>query len=91
MSDQVDEQDGLTPRDLEVLEFERLRFKHAGAKESQILERWGWSPTRYHQVVNQLIDRPEALEYDGQLVNRLRRLRDRRQQQRRARRVGLDT
>ena len=34
------------------------------------------SGTRYYQVLNALIDRPEALAYDPMLVKRLRRLRD---------------
>lgn len=39
--------------------------------------------TRYYQVLNALIDTPEALAFDSLTVNRLRRLRDERAAQRR--------
>ena len=45
---------------------------------------------RYYQVLNALIDRPEALEADPLLVRRLRRLRASRQRQRSARRLGFE-
>ena len=48
------------------------------------------SSTRYYQVLNALIDRPEALVHDPLLVRRLRRLRASRQRQRSARRLGFD-
>jgi Protein of unknown function (DUF3263) len=48
------------------------------------------SATRYYQVLNALIDRPEALAFDPLLVKRLRRLRSARQRQRSARRLGIE-
>ena len=48
------------------------------------------SATRYYQVLNALIDRPESLAADPMLVKRLRRLRASRQRARSARRLGLD-
>ena len=48
------------------------------------------SATRYYQVLNALIDRPEALVADPMLVKRLRRLRTTRQRTRSARRLGMD-
>jgi hypothetical protein len=48
------------------------------------------SSTRYYQVLNALIDRPESLEHDPLLVRRLRRLRATRQRQRSARRLGFE-
>lgn len=66
----------LSDRDLEILEFERQRWKYAGAKEAEIRERFDMTPTRYYQVLNDLIDQPTALEYDAQLVGRLIRIRD---------------
>ncbi|WP_183092887.1 DUF3263 domain-containing protein [Nocardioides stalactiti] len=66
----------LTDLELAVLEFERARWKYSGAKDAAILSMFGWSPTRYYQFLNRLIDRPEALVADPQLVNRLQRLRD---------------
>ena len=48
------------------------------------------SATRYYQVLNALIDKPEALAHDPLLVKRLRRLRASRQRKRSAKRLGID-
>ncbi len=83
-------QSGLSDRDRDILEFERHWWKYAGAKESAVREKFDMSSTRYYQVLNALIDRPEALESDPLLVRRLRRLRSARQRQRSARRLGFE-
>jgi hypothetical protein len=44
--------------------------------------------TRYYQILNALIDTPEALAADPMLVKRLRRLRSARQRERSARRLS---
>ena len=80
----------LSERDREILEFERQWWKYAGAKETAVREKFDMSSTRYYQVLNALIDRPEALEADPLLVRRLRRLRAARQRQRSARRLGFE-
>ena len=80
----------LTERELEILAFERQWWKYAGAKEQAIKDLFDLSATRYYQVLNALIDRPEALETDPLLVRRLRRLRAARQRQRSARRLGFE-
>ena len=82
--------DGLTRRDREILAFERQWWKYAGAKEQAIRELFDMSATRYYQVLNGLIDSPEALAADPMLVKRLRRLRASRQRQRSARRLGIE-
>jgi hypothetical protein len=66
-----------------MLAFERQWWRHAGAKEQAIRDRFGISATRYYQVLNALLDRPEAVAYEPQIVNRLRRLRAARQRARR--------
>ncbi len=81
---------GLSERDREVLDFERQWWKFAGAKENAVREKFNMSSTRYYQVLNALIDRPEALAHDPLLVRRLRRLRATRQRQRSARRLGFE-
>jgi hypothetical protein len=81
---------GLTDREREILSFERQWWKYAGAKETAIRELFGMSATRYYQVLNALIDRPDALVTDPMLVKRLRRLRATRQRTRSARRLGMD-
>ena len=75
----------LSERDLKILEFERQWWKYAGAKEDAIKELFSMSATRYYQVLNALVDRPEALAADPMLVKRLRRLRASRQKARAAR------
>ena len=80
----------LGERDLEILAFERQWWKYAGAKEQAVRELFDMSTTRYYQVLNALIDRPEALAADPMLVKRLRRLRSARQRARSARRLGIE-
>jgi Protein of unknown function (DUF3263) len=81
----------LGDRDRAILEFERQWWRYAGAKEQAVRELFEMSATRYYQVLNALIDRPEALAYDPMLVKRLRRLRSARQRTRSARRLGMDS
>jgi hypothetical protein len=81
---------GLSDRDREVLDFERQGWKYAGAKEQAVREKFDMSSTRYYQVLNALMDRPEALAHDPLLVRRLRRLRAARQRARSARRMGFE-
>jgi len=66
---------GLSRREHEMLAFERQWWRQAGAKETAIRDRFGVPPTRYYQVLNALVDRPDALAADPLLVRRLRRLR----------------
>ena len=80
----------LGERDREILEFERQWWKYAGAKEQAVRELFAMSATRYYQVLNALIDRPEALAADPLLIRRLRRLRASRQRTRSARRLGAE-
>lgn len=78
---------GLTEREVEILGFERKWWKYAGAKEQAVRELFDMSATNYYQVLNALIDRPEALEHDPMLVKRLRRMRAERARARSARRI----
>jgi hypothetical protein len=80
----------LSGRDAEILAFERQWWKFAGAKEQAIRDKFQMSATRYYQVLNALIDKPEALAQDPLLVKRLRRLRATRQRNRSAKRLGID-
>src|ERR687886_2765126 len=78
----------LTAREREILAFERQWWKYAGAKEQAARELFDMSGTRYYQVLNALIDRPEALAHDPMLVKRLRRMRQTRPRARSARHLG---
>jgi hypothetical protein len=80
----------LSARDREILAFERHWWKYAGAKEQAVRDLFDMSATRYYQVLNALLDRPEALVADPMLVKRLRRLRAARQRARSARRLGFE-
>jgi hypothetical protein len=78
---------GSTLTDLErrILEFERNWWRFAGAKESAIKELFDLTAPRYYQLLNDLIDRADALEAAPMLVKRLRRLREARMSARTAR------
>ncbi|MBV9871103.1 MAG: DUF3263 domain-containing protein [Frankiaceae bacterium] len=80
----------LSERERQILEFERHWWKYAGAKEQAVRDLFDMSATRYYQVLNALLDRPEALAADPMLVKRLRRLRAARQRARSARRLGFE-
>ena len=69
----------LSDLEMRILAFERSWWRQPGAKEREILEALGMPVTRYYQMLNDLIDRPEALAFDPALVARLRRQRSRRQ------------
>jgi Protein of unknown function (DUF3263) len=74
----------------DILDFERDWWRGSARKERAVRARFGLSPARYYQLLNRLIDRPEAFEYDPMLVQRLRRLREARRNKRFARRLGLE-
>ncbi|GLE59589.1 hypothetical protein NJBCHELONAE_49020 [Mycobacteroides chelonae] len=60
----------------EALELERIWWKLPGSKDQAIRERFDLSPTRYYQLLNAMIETPEALAADPITVNRLRRIRN---------------
>lgn len=66
----------LTQFDRDLLEFEGHSWRHSGAKEEAVNQRFGISLTRYYQHLNRLIDVEAALAVDPVLINRLRRMRD---------------
>lgn len=76
----------LTERDLAVLAFEQQWWLHAGQKEEAIRREFGLSAARYYQVLNLLIDSPDALAHSPLLVKRLQRIRESRAAARAARR-----
>ncbi|GHD34913.1 DUF3263 domain-containing protein [Nocardiopsis kunsanensis] len=84
-----DGQSALAEREERILAFERQWWKFEGSKEQAIREEFGFSPTRYYQLLNGLVERPEALAFDPLTVKRLRRLRADRRRQRNARQLGI--
>lgn len=59
----------------QVLDLERKHPKYGGVKDDAIRERFGFSATTYFQILNRLLDDPEAAWMEPVLINRLRRLR----------------
>lgn len=80
---------GLGEEERQILAFEQQWWKFEGSKEQAIRDEFGFSPTRYYQLLNGLIDRPEALAHDPLLVKRLRKRRAGRRRQRTARQLGI--
>lgn len=79
----------LSERERAILDFERERWRLPGSAERQIRLRFDLSSSRYHQLLNRLIETPEALTYDPMLVRRLRRLRESRRRKRSAPRLWV--
>lgn len=79
----------LSEREAAILDFEKGWWQARASKEVEIRERFDMSASRYYQLLNSLIDRPEALAHDPLLVKRLRRLREQRQRNRSAARLTV--
>jgi len=80
----------LSRLELEILAFERQWWKYAGAKEQAVRELFDLSATRYYQILNAILEKPDAMAADPLLVKRLRRLRSGRARTRAARRLGIE-
>lgn len=65
----------LTRRERALLDFERDWPAHAGGKLKAITATFGFSPSRYYQLLAGLLDRRTAEAYDPLLIRRLRRRR----------------
>ena len=61
-----------------LLDFERDWRLHQGFKNAAVRQSLGMSSARYYRLLNELLDKPEALAYDPMTVRRLRRRRARR-------------
>ena len=72
----------LQERDVRILDFERRLWRSPGAKELAIQESFAMPATRYYQLLNDLIDRPEAAAFDPVLIKRLRARRSKRARRR---------
>lgn len=66
---------GLSDRDKAMLDFERRWWKQPSVKAEEIRRQFDVPPVRYFQQLNNLIDRPEALDYDPVTVRMLLRRR----------------
>jgi hypothetical protein len=77
----------LSELEMRILAFERRGWRSPTLKEQAISDVLSLTATRYYQVLNELIDQPEALEFDPVLVKRLQAQRARRQRMRSPRRA----
>lgn len=74
----------LSDLDAAILDFEETAPRSIGRKEEAIRAQLDISPVRYHQRLNLLLDAPAAAQSHPLLVARLRRLREEREDTRRA-------
>ncbi len=66
----------LSDLEVRILDFERQWWRYAGAKETGIKEQFSLSTREYYELLNNLIDREDALAASPLLIKRLRRLRE---------------
>ena len=66
----------LSDLEVRILDFERQWWRYAGVKDSAIKELFNLSAKQYYELLNNLIDRPDALAASPLLIKRLRRLRE---------------
>ena len=66
----------LSDLEVRILEFERQWWKYAGAKDAAIKDLFQISAKEYYELLNNLIDREDALAASPLLIKRLRRLRE---------------
>ena len=65
----------LSDLEVRILDFERQWWKYAGAKDAAIKELFQISAKEYYELLNNLIDRPDAMAAAPLLIKRLRRMR----------------
>ena len=78
----------LTDEHRAMLDFERHHWRLPRAKDAEVRERFGMSLTGYQRELNALLDEPQAVAYAPATVRRLRRLRQKRIDARRAGRAS---
>ena len=66
----------LSDLEARILDFERQWWRYAGAKETGIKDQFNLSAREYYELLNNLIDREDALAASPLLIKRLRRLRE---------------
>lgn len=66
----------LSDLEVRILEFERQWWRYAGAKDVGIKQEFSLSAREYYELLNNLIDRQDALAAAPLLIKRLRRLRE---------------
>lgn len=72
----------LSDEDGAILDLEENWREHYTSKSQAVRETFGWTMTRYHIRLNQLLDDPAAIYARPVTIGRLRRLRSRRENER---------
>lgn len=80
----------MTDTEMAILDFEREWWRHAGARNQEVSQRWGLSASEYERRLIAIAMRPEAMAYDPLTVRRLRRRLVPRAAPRVVRREGLE-
>ncbi|KQU70163.1 DUF3263 domain-containing protein [Phycicoccus sp. Root101] len=63
----------MTDMDMDILDFEREWWRHAGVKDQVVAQRWGLDVAEYDRRLLAIAVRPEAMAYDSVTVRRVRR------------------
>jgi hypothetical protein len=63
----------MTADEMAMLDFEREWWRHAGAKDEEVLQRWGLRAAEYSDRLIGIALLPEAMAYDPLTVRRIRR------------------
>jgi len=71
----------LTDRDEAILDFEASWWAQPGPKADAIRERFELSPTRYYELLTEILADPESSIHSPLLVRRLKRDRERRRRE----------
>ncbi|MDO8307391.1 MAG: DUF3263 domain-containing protein [Actinomycetota bacterium] len=58
-----------------ILDFERQPWRYHGNKDQAIRQHFGLESSRYYQLLDELLDDPEAFAHAPATVHRYRRLR----------------
>lgn len=75
----------LTPLDTAILDTAGRGFFSNSVRDRHIREELGLKPTAYFQLLNAMLDDPDALAYAPVTVNRLRRVRETNRERNRSR------
>jgi hypothetical protein len=67
----------LSDRDRAILEFERGWWLEPGTKEARLRAQLDLSPSRYRELLYELIDDADAMAFDPLVVRRVRKVRER--------------
>jgi len=77
----------LTPQQRQILNVENTWPENNSSKRNHIRNELGLSATRYHQLLDALLQNPDALEAEPMLIHRLQRAQEQKKTLREQRRL----